>query len=196
MARFSGRKADLTPACHIHSGLHHVRLNMTQVTQERLKELFDYHPDGKLVWKKRTGPRSNPNQVAGSFMPQGYLRVKFDKKNYLVHRLIYLWHTGEMPLFVDHKDQNKANNKIENLRAATKSQNNCNTKLRKDNKSGFWGVHWHKVAGAWSAGISVNKQHLNIGLFKTKEDAAIAYNEAALLLHGQFAKLNKLPETA
>jgi hypothetical protein len=194
MARFSGRKADLTPACHIYSGLHHVRLDMT-ITQKRVQELFDYHPDGKLLWKKRTGPRSNPNEAAGSLTPQGYLRVKFDKKNYLIHRLIYLWHTGKMPVFVDHKDQNKANNKIENLRPATKSQNNCNTKLRKDNKSGFCGVHWHKATNTWAAQINVNNQGLHIGLFDDKEKAAIAYNEAAIRLHGEFARLNKVLST-
>jgi hypothetical protein len=165
------------------------------ITQERVRELFDYQ-DGKLVWKKRTGPRSNPNQAVGSLMPQGYLRVKFDKKNYLVHRLVYLWHTGEMPVFIDHKDQNKSNNKIENLRPATKGQNNCNTKLRKDNKSGFCGVYWHKVAGAWSAEISVNMKKKRIGFFGNQEEAALAYNEAAIRLHGEFASLNKLTETA
>jgi hypothetical protein len=193
MARFSGRKADLTPACHIHLGLHHVRLNMT-ITQERVRELFDYQ-DGQLVWKKRTGPRSNPNQAAGSLMPQGYLRVKFDKKSHLVHRLVYLWHTGEMPVFIDHQDQNKTNNKIENLRPATKGQNNCNTKLRKDNKSGFCGVYWHKVAGAWSAEISVNQKKQRIGFFDSSKKAAQAYNDVAMRLHGEFAKLNNLAET-
>jgi len=114
----------------------------------------------------------------------------------LVHRLIYLWHTGKMPVFIDHKDQNKTNNKIENLRPATKSQNNCNTKLRKDNTSGFCGVYWHKVANAWSAEISVKRKKRRIGFYETKEDAAMAYNLAATQLHGEYAKMNKIESTA
>ena len=188
MARFSGRKADLTPACHIHSGLHHVRLNMT-MTQERVRELFDYQ-DGQLVWKKRTGPRSNPNQAAGSLMPQGYLRVKFDKKSHLVHRLVYLWHTGEMPVFIDHQDQNKTNNKIENLRPATHTQNLQNRPKYRNNTSGLKGVSFHRHKSKWQASIRIAGKQKYLGIYERKEDAYLVYCEACKKHHGSFSNVN------
>lgn len=95
-------------------------------------------------------------------------------------------------LEVDHKDGNRLNNQKSNLRLATSSQNKCNRGARKDNMSGYKGVSWHKQSGKWNARIKTKDIYKHLGLFKTKVDAAIAYNQAAIIYQGEFAHLNIL----
>jgi len=92
---------------------------------------------------------------------------------------------------VDHANRNTLDNRTENLRIATHRQNVCNVGLRATSTSGRIGVTRHQ--GGWVARISVNSKRLHIGCFATREAAALAYNEAALKYHGEFAVLNPLP---
>ena len=93
---------------------------------------------------------------------------------------------------IDHKDSNKLNNLESNLRIITDSQNQYNSKIRIDNTSGHKGVTWHKKMKKWQAQIMVNNKPIHIGYFDTKEDAARAYNAAAIKYHGEFAVLNEV----
>lgn len=93
-------------------------------------------------------------------------------------------------LHVDHIDQNSLNNRRENLRPATSSQNGCNRPVQVNSGNGLKGVCLDKRYGTWYAQIKINKKPIHLGSFKTKEEAAIAYNEAAVRLHGEFACLN------
>jgi hypothetical protein len=93
---------------------------------------------------------------------------------------------------VDHKDGNGLNNRRENLRLATHAQNMSSTGMRKGNTSGYKGVSWHKKAHKWAARIQVNSKGLHLGLFFTIEEAALAYDAAALLYHGEFAGTNAM----
>jgi hypothetical protein len=90
----------------------------------------------------------------------------------------------------DHKDGNGLNNARANLRPATIRQNNCNQGVRSDNTSGYKGVSWHKAAKQWQARISVDGERKILGYYNTPEEAARAYDEAALLYHGEFANTN------
>ncbi len=92
----------------------------------------------------------------------------------------------------DHINHIKTDNRRGNLRPATKSQNRCNSKLRRDNTSGHKGVSWCKVMKKWCAYINKAGKRFRLGHFDDKLDAAKAYNKAALKLHGEFAKLNKV----
>lgn len=92
----------------------------------------------------------------------------------------------------DHKDGNGLNNTRGNLRAATVSQNNANTRLRTNNTSGFKGVTWSKVTRKWQAQIKVNKRHFTLGEFADPQDAARCYDEAALKHYGEFARTNQM----
>ncbi len=94
---------------------------------------------------------------------------------------------------VDHKDRNGLNNQRSNLRI-TIDQNQQNAGLRKDNTSGYKGVHWNKNRGRWQARIKFRSKHIGLGLFTDILDAARAYNKAALELFGEFALLNVIPE--
>jgi len=91
---------------------------------------------------------------------------------------------------VDHKDRNKLNNKRNNLRYASKSQQGQNRGPNRNSQSGIKGV-WELPNGKWSSQITCNKKRYVLGDFLTKEEAAQAYNEKALLLFGKFASVNK-----
>jgi|HubBroStandDraft_5_1064220.scaffolds.fasta_scaffold173800_1 hypothetical protein len=95
----------------------------------------------------------------------------------------------------DHKNRNGLDNRRENLRPCTAAQNSKNRSLHRNNKSGFKGVCWNKRRRKWTAMIGFNWDQKEIGCFKTKEAAALAYNEAAKRFHGEFASLNILPSS-
>jgi hypothetical protein len=151
------------------------------ITQEQVKELFDYHPDGYLI-------RKHNNRKHKSLMPNRYRQVSVFGKSYLAHKIIFLWHNGYMPETIDHKNNNHHVNDIGNLRTATLSQNQGNRKININNASGIKGVSWHKMASKWVAQIQVNKKKMHLGSFDSKEDAAQAYRDAALKYFGEFAK--------
>lgn len=98
---------------------------------------------------------------------------------------------GEM---CDHKDLDGLNNRRSNLRLATVTQNMCNRGLGSNNKTGYKGVYWSKMAKKWQAKIGFNRKQINLGSFENIHDAARAYNEAAIRLHGEFARLNEIPD--
>lgn len=159
---------------------------MSDLTQEYVKNLFDYR-DGKLYWKVA---RKNIyiGKQAGHIKPTGITLVGFDNKTYLIHRIIYLYWHGEMPEFIDHIDGNPGNNKIENLRRCTKSENNWNSVKRKDNSSGIKGISWHKKDGKWHARLMVDKQNVYLGAYTDIAEAAKAVTLARAHYHGAFAK--------
>jgi hypothetical protein len=109
------------------------------------------------------------------------------KGHLLMHRLILLSRHGES---TDHRDEDKLNNSRGNLRKCTQTENNRNVSRRKDNTSGYKGVH--QTRDLWAAQLSHNGRQLFLGRFKTKQEAAIAYNAAAIVLHREFACLNEV----
>lgn len=117
------------------------KINKNQMTQKKLKELFEYHEDGFLIWKVRAANNVKPTRIAGSMNDAGYRRVTIDGRDYKAHRLIYLFHHGWIPKMIDHEDQNKQNNRIENLRPCTHEQNSANVSCRPNQKSQHKNVH-------------------------------------------------------
>ena len=89
---------------------------------------------------------------------------------------------------LDHKDGDEKNNKINNLRLANQSENLFNTKKRSNNASGYKGVHWDKSRQKWMAFITAFKKRKHVGYYLTAEDAFTARYDAALRLHGEFAR--------
>lgn len=105
----------------------------------------------------------------------------------LMHRLITSAPRG---VLVDHRDRNGLNNCRSNLRYATYSQNACNSVKRRNSLSRFRGVTFFRPTGKWAASIALSGIRHHLGHFVAEEDAARAYDEAAVRLHGEFARLN------
>lgn len=91
---------------------------------------------------------------------------------------------------VDHINGNPLDNRRLNLRACNTKQNNRNSTIHKDNKSGFKGVHYMKDRNKWASQIRVDGKKINLGFYKDKIEAAKAYNDASITYFGAFAKLN------
>jgi hypothetical protein len=157
------------------------------MNQTKLKNLFDY-VDGKLFWKVANSPRIKVGQEAGYLRKDGYRYVQIDCKGYRSHRLIFLLHNGYLPTEIDHVDGDLTNNKINNLREATRDQNMFNTKTPRHNTSGIKGVSWYKATGKWSVHIGVNNKKLFFGRYKDLELAELVAIEARNKYHGQFAR--------
>ena len=157
-----------------------------EVTQSLLNELFEYR-DGELYWKAPTANCIKIGDKAGTKDNTGYIRTRVKGKPYLNHRLIFLMLKGYLPAYLDHIDNDKTNNRIENLREATLSQNQHNRKLNKNNKSNCKGVHWAKALKKWQVIIWIEGKPKYFGIFEDKEQAVLVAKEARLKYHGDFA---------
>jgi hypothetical protein len=111
----------------------------------------------------------------------------FGRKNIMMHRLIMNTPEG---MDTDHINGDKLDNRRENLRVCTRSQNMQNTTRRSDNTSGYKGVDWDKENGKWRAEIKVDSRRINLGRYDSAEEAALAYDRAAREYHGEFANTN------
>jgi hypothetical protein len=158
------------------------------LTQNRVKEIFDYDSNGYLIWKIKKADHVQIGSKAGGLANTGYMDVRFDYKLYLCHRVIFLWHHGWLPKIIDHIDNDKTNNKIENLRAATSSQNGANSKARKNNTSGVKGISYVSQSNRWHAYINKDRKRTNLGYFKSFEDAKIAVQSMRQDLYQEFAR--------
>lgn len=169
---------------------------MTKLTQNLLKELFDYR-DGELYWKVAKARRVKIGDLAGSIGRDGYRAVGIDNKLYKAHRLIFLYYHGHLPEFLDHIDGNPLNNNIENLREATLQENQMNGKKRsshnsKPTSSKFKGVYRDKRDKKWMAYIRIDGKLKHLGYFTSEIEAAKTYNGAATAAFGEFAKINEV----
>jgi hypothetical protein len=157
------------------------------ITKEILNFLFDYK-NGELYWKFSLSSKSPKGTIAGTIKHDKYRRIGLNKKPYLAHRLIFMMHHGYLPEIVDHIDGNRLNNRIENLREATQSQNCQNQKIPTNNTSGYKNVRWNARKKKWFVNIRVNKKDIHIGYFADIELADLVAQEARNKYHGKFAR--------
>lgn len=121
--------------------------------------------------KKRRHGTKLPGEPMHSLHYKGYSTIYAGERNILTHHLVWLWHYGcFLSQQVDHKDRNKLNNRIENLREVNNAVNCRNAKKSKNNTSGFTGLKWYPRLGKW--GVFVGKKYL--GVFYNKELAVAA----------------------
>lgn len=113
-----------------------------------------------------------------------------NRKSILMHR--FIMNISDPKVEIDHINHNGLDNRKSNLRICSNRQNHYNSKIRKDNKSGFKGVYFHKVSKKWEVRIKFNGRKLYLGQFKSKLDAAKKYNDAAKIYYGEFALLNSI----
>jgi hypothetical protein len=196
-SRANGLTGHLTNECGALTQMAKPRLD-DPLTTDQLRTLLHYNAKtGAFTWRRRdrlghyarTWNTRYAGKVAGTpTVPHGYIQIMVNEELYLAHRLAHLWMTGAWPASeIDHRDGNRANNRWNNLRVATSSQNKMNGGRRSDNTSGYRGVRFDKRRGIWVAEIYANGIKHHIGYFQTAEAAAAAYAEAAARIHGPFA---------
>jgi hypothetical protein len=142
-------------------------------------EFFKYE-DGNLYWLHPKIGRTLSKPV-GTLNGHGYMLVKVANKVYPTHRVIWEMHNGDIPdgLYIDHIDRNRTNNRIENLRLATRQENSRN-RLAK-------GFYWNKPAQLWLASIKSSDKSTHLGFYDNIIDARAAYLSARRALFGEFA---------
>lgn len=135
--------------------------------------------------------QARPREGRQGFYARGALRgVPGGQRWVRMHRLLLPF----APDDVDHINGDSLDNRRANLRSATRSQNLCNQRLSSRNRSGFRGVCWDRRAGRWKVEIQVRKKRISGGSFIDLHDAARRWNELAKIHHGEFARLNEVPE--
>lgn len=164
-----------------------------KLTQEILKDLFEYREDGVLISRVATsnGKRRPGSVVDGYFDKAGYKICSVGNVNRKYHRLVFLYHHGWLPRFLDHINRNKGDNRIENLRPASAQQNMGNVpKFKKNATSAFKGVSFHKHVKKYIAHVKTPNGLAHLGYFKSEKEAARAYDKKAKEVFGVFACLN------
>ena len=153
-----------------------------ELTSARLKELLHYDTKtGLFTWKVSRG-RVKAGTIAGTLDSKGYSVIAINGKVYKAHRLAWLYTFDIWPKSdLDHINQVKSDNCIENLREVSKSENQQNRNIK--SKSGFRGVTWSKQSGKWHAQIVIDYKYHHLGFFDHAEDASRAYQAAAKKLH-------------
>ena len=170
------------------------KMKTPDFTADFLRQVLDYNPlTGVFTWKVNRSRQAKRGVVAGReiIVPDDHhvriIGVK--RKNYYAHRLAWYWMTSEWPTKqIDHKDCNALNNAWNNLRLATPYQNSMNQRKRKNNKTGFKGVSFHKRDKRFAASIRINGNLTWLGYFDTAEEAHAAYMAAARKHFGEFAR--------
>lgn len=158
-----------------------------RLTYEEAHRVFRYCPEsGSLFWKVASrGHRAGGE--AGSVLANGYRYVRVKGRAYLAHRVIWLMNFGEWPsALIDHIDRDVLNNRLQNLREATKSQNNQNSVGRRH--GGKKGASLDPRDGRWKSQIMINRKCIFLGRFKTECEAHEAYKRAAVKYFGEFAR--------
>jgi hypothetical protein len=160
------------------------------LTQDFLRETFSYH-EGSLYWKQYKKGLRNKCALgyrAGHLGKLGYRQVEVDGVAHPEHRMVWIFFNGECDKTIDHINGVKNDNRIENLRPATKAQNAWNVRTSRANKSGTKGVCFRKDRNAWVATISYCGRSIYLGYFKTRELADEFVDLARGMIHGNFAK--------
>lgn len=165
---------------------------MAELTQQRLKELLTYDPEtGIFTWNVCRPVKIKPGDVAGSLDPGGYIRIRADDKSYMAHRLAYFYMKGVWPIgALDHKDRIRRNNAWSNIREATYEENSRNIGMRKDNASGYRGVHWSKRHSKWHAHIGLSGKKRCLGFYEDVELAGFVASEARDKYYREFSGSN------
>lgn len=147
--------------------------------QADLLEIFQYAPTtGQLFWNPRSGDISwnkvFAGKPAGCLDSKGYIRIRTNKAVWVAHRVIWKLVHGTDPEFIDHINGIRHDNRIENLRSVSQTENARNTRRKRHNTSGVSGVHWVTKDQRWLASIHHEGKRINLGQFRSFEDAVAA----------------------
>lgn len=156
------------------------------LTRQRILHLLHVDVEsGKLFWKNHEQRPDLIGQEAGH-INEGYRRLSIDGHEVYASQIIWFIRRREWPKFtLDHRDTDKLNDSISNLRKATKAQNAFNSAMNARNTSGFKGVSFCRSTNKWRASIRIAGREKNLGRYHTPEEAHAAWYKAACELHGE-----------
>ena len=148
--------------------------------QEQLKKILHYNKrTGIFKWKITRGSRAKAGNIVGALAKSGYITIGINYKTYQAHRLAWLYVYGYFPKKeIDHKNQNKIDNRISNLREVSSAENKKNLAISKTNTTGVPGVSYYKRIGKWRAYIHIKRKQKHLGFFDNIENAKKAREKA------------------
>lgn len=182
----------------------HNQENLPLPSQDWLKDNYDYHPAGGFVRLKPRGNQTVGAKVFGKKEKSGYMRMPINYDVFVIHRVIWKWHNGDEPEFIDHINGDRSDNRIENLRPCSKSENRQNSEINKNNTSGYYGVRCYSYNGKppkWVWSFVVDGVRYS-GYCSTLESAVKQYCSKAKEVSPEFMKkrikfnLDKLKQTS
>ena len=150
-----------------------------ELTKELLEQYFEYNKDtGELTRKISISQAKAGDKTGRISKSDGYVYVRFSNKRYALHRIAWIMSYGENPKCdIDHINCIRHDNRMDNLRLASRSMNLHNSSARARNTSGHKGiVYVPKGKRKWLAQVTINYKHHYIGVFNTIEEAVIARN--------------------
>jgi len=158
---------------------------------QEIKSLVSYDPEtGAFRWAVKGRPACRFGEECGTYDKKGYRVLSLNRKKLFAHRVAWLFVHGEWPsVEIDHINCVRDDNRISNLRLASREQNCANTLTPKNNTSGVKGVAFDRSRGKWMAHIHKGGKFKNLGRFESLEQAQVAYANAANEMFGQFARL-------
>lgn len=167
-----------------------MRAKQDALSAEKLRKILDYCPvNGTFRWLVRVNGRWPAGSLAGSVNNRGYSRIGIGKHVYLAHRLAWFYVHGAWPRNqVDHDNGRRSDNRLCNLRLATKSQNSQNCCIYRNNKSGYKGVSWKEDRSKWRAAINIKGKQVVLGYFYNIKEAHLAYTDASTSNYGVFRR--------
>jgi hypothetical protein len=143
---------------------------------------------GRIFWKKKIAKKVVVGEEAGTKRKDGYKRVNLFGQPYLVHRVVFSMRYGYCKDELDHINGDPSDNRLENIRAVTRSQQNMNRGINSNNTSGYKGVYWFKPTSCWQVRIKVEGKYISLGYFKDIEKAAEAYKIGAEQHHKEYRR--------
>lgn len=166
------------------------------LSQAELQSLLRYEPHtGQFIRLVRTAPSVRVGDVAGGLDAHGYVVIRLHGRSYKAHRLVWLYVHGRLPKHdIDHINGVRTDNRIANLREATRAQNSRNAGVRRDSRSGIKGVYWCKAANKWAAHCRMNGALQHLGVYQSREEAKTAYISFAKKAHGEFFAGTRITE--
>ena len=163
-------KRGIVPPCFLlvyHKGMEHLKTHLR------------YDPDtGLFTWLQPTSNRVKVGAQAGKLRKDGYVSIGLNGQQILAHRLAWLYTHGNWPAKeIDHINRNRQDNRIDNLRDVTRSENALNIGPHADGSSGFRGVSWDKIRKGWRVQLRINGKQTYVGVFKNIDEAISAYEK-------------------
>lgn len=157
--------------------------SLHEISQDMLHKFYSYDPNSGVMTYRLPTRQHKVGDIVGFKHSGGYIGFSHDNKQYLLHRIIWLYMTGEFPEQVDHIDHDRTNNKWDNLRDVDNTTNSKNCSISTNSSTGVNGVSKIKATGKFRVYINDNRKQIHIGVFDSLEEAKAARAKANLEYH-------------